>query len=133
MGRADTDRLSADEIEKMVQDAERFKDEDEKTRKRVDAKNGLENYCFQVKNTLSDEKKQGIDEIVREGLQFLESNTDAEAAEYEAKQKAIEAKFNPIMQKIYQQGAPTGPADNMRGDPGAAHAAPEEVPVDDLD
>merc|ERR1712107_803266 len=79
----------------------------------------------------SEEEKQSIDEIVREGLQFLESNTDAEAAEYEAKQKAIEAKFNPIMQKIYQQGAPTGPADDMRGDPGAAHAAPEEVPVDD--
>ena len=140
--RADTNRLSAEEIEKMVQDAERFKDEDEKTRKRVDAKNGLENYCFQVKNTLSDEKmqdkfseeeKQSIDDVVRDGLQLLESNTDAEAAEYEAKQKEIEAKFNPIMQKIYQQGAPTGPADDMRGDPGAAHAAPEEVPVDDLD
>jgi len=77
-----------------------------------------------VKNTLSDEKlqdkfseeeKQAIDNIVREGIQFLESNADADAADYEAKQKEIEAKFNPIMQKIYQQGAPTGAADDMRG------------------
>jgi len=64
-----------------------------------------------VKNTLSDEKlqdkfseeeKRAIEGIVNEGLQFLESNTDADSAEYEAKQKEIEAKFNPIMQKIYQ-------------------------------
>merc|ERR1712183_1107613 len=109
--RADTNRLSAEEIEKMVQDAEQFKEEDEKTRKKVNAKNGLENYCFQVKNTLNDEKmqdkfseeeKQSIEAVVRDGLQFLESRTDAEAADYEAKQKEVEAKFNPIMQRIYQ-------------------------------
>merc|ERR1712157_79019 len=52
--RADTNRLSAADIEKMVQDAERYKEEDERTRKKVDAKNGLEQYCFQVKNTLND-------------------------------------------------------------------------------
>ena len=77
-----------------------------------------------MKNTLSDEKlqdkfseeeKRAIEGIVNEGLQFLESNTDADSAEYEAKQKEIEAKFNPIMQKIYQQEAPTGPSGDMRG------------------
>jgi len=46
----DKGRLSKEEIEKMVQDAEKFKDEDEALRKKVDAKNGLENYCFQMKN-----------------------------------------------------------------------------------
>jgi len=51
----DSDRLSSEEIEKMVQDAEKYKDEDEKTRKKVEARNGLENYCFQVRNTLNDE------------------------------------------------------------------------------
>jgi len=85
-----------------------------------------------VKNTLSDEKlqdkfseeeKQAIDDIVREGIQFLESNADADATDYEAKQKEIEAKFNPIMQKIYQQGAPTGPSDEMRGNPDAHQEA----------
>jgi len=138
--KADTNRLSAEQIEKMVQDAERYKEEDEKTRKKVDAKNSLENYCFQVKNTLCDEKlkdkfseeeKQAVEGIVNEGLQFLESSTDADSAEYEAKQKEIEAKFNPIMQKIYQQEAPTGPTDEMRGNAGT-HAH-EEATVDDLD
>jgi L1 cell adhesion molecule like protein len=51
----DKGRLSKDEIEKMVQDAEKFKDEDEKVKQRIDAKNGLENYCFQLKASLSDE------------------------------------------------------------------------------
>jgi len=108
----------------MVQDAEKFKDEDAKLRAKVEAKNSLENYCFQVKRTLtdeqtsskfSDEDKTTVDDIAKEGLQFLESNPDAEATEFEAKQKELEAKFNPIMQKIYQQGAPTG-AEEMRGD-----------------
>lgn len=118
--RNDSDRLTKDEIEKMVQDAEKFKDEDEKMRQKVQARNSLENYCFQVKNTLnddqmsakfSDEDKQTVDDICKEGLQFLESNPDAEAARCEAKQRELEAKFNPIMQKIYAQSAPTGAAD----------------------
>merc|ERR1712209_240210 len=96
-------RLSKEEIEKMVQDA----------------KKGLENYCFQMKNTLNDEKlkdkfsdedKKTIEDTSAEGLQYLESNQDASAEEYEAKQKELEAKFNPIMMKVYQAagGAPGG-------------------------
>merc|ERR1712110_353093 len=115
----DKGRLSKEEIEKMVQDAEKYKDEDDKLRKKVDAKNGLESYIFQMKNTLTDEKlkdkfeeadKTTIEDASKEGLQFLESNPDASAEEYEAKQKEIEAKFNPIMQKVYQAagGAPGG-------------------------
>jgi len=80
-----------------------------------------------VKNTSNDEKlsdklteedKQAMEDIVKEGIQFVESNPDAEVDQYEEKQKDLEAKFNPIMQKIYQQqGAPTGPSD-MRNDNG---------------
>jgi len=142
--RADTNRLSAADIEKMVQDAERYKEEDEKTRKRVDAKNGLEQYCFQVKNTLNDEKmadkfsaddKQAIEDLCKEGVQYLESNPDAEADQYEAKQKEIEAKFNPIMQRVYQSaGAPNGPSaeSDARGQTNFQGAAPESN-VEDLD
>merc|ERR1712018_280592 len=110
--RADANRLTAEEIEKMVQDAEIYKDVDEKLRKQVVAKNSLENYCFQVKSTSADEKmsdkftaedKQTIEDIVKEGTQFVESNSEAEAEAYEAKQRELEAKFNPIMQKMYQQ------------------------------
>merc|ERR1712018_1041748 len=124
----------------MVQDAERYKTEDEKLRKKVDAKNALENYCFQVKNTLNDEQtiskfseddKKIIEDISKEGLQFLESNPKAEATEFEAKQKELEAKFNPIMQKVHQQDAPTGPSD-MRGQ-ASQPSAPQEATVNDLD
>merc|ERR1712110_285728 len=148
----DKGRLSKEEIEKMVQDAEKFKDEDDKLRKKVDAKNGLENYCFQMKNTLSDEKlkdkfsdedKKTIEDTSAEGLQFLESNQDASAEEYEAKQKELEAKFNPIMMKVYQAagGAPGGMPGGMPGggmpDMGAGGmpggGAPDAGNVDDLD
>jgi len=125
----------------MVHDAEKYKDEDEKLRKKVVAKNGLENYCFQMKNTLNDEKlndklteedKQTIDDITKEGLQFLESNSEAEAAEIEAKQKDLEAKFNPIMQRIYQQsGAPNGPTGMDEGP--RYQRDPMEATADDLD
>jgi len=73
----ETGRLSTEDIQKMVEEAERFKDEDEKLRQKVEAKNALENYCFQLKNTLSDEKmsdkftdedKTTINDIVNEGL-----------------------------------------------------------------
>ena len=139
--RADANRLTAEQIQAMVHDAEKYKDVDEKLRKQVVAKNGLENYCFQLKNTLNDEKlsdklteedKQTIDDIMKEGLQFLESNPEAEAAEIEAKQKDLEAKFNPIMQRIYQQSsAPNGPT-GMQTDAGY-QGEPMEATADDLD
>lgn len=52
----DKGRLSKEEIERMVNEAEKFKGEDEKVKKRIEAKNALENYCFSMKNTLNDEK-----------------------------------------------------------------------------
>jgi heat shock protein 1/8 len=73
----DKGRLSKEEIEKMVNDAEKFKGEDQKMKKRIEAKNGLENYCFSMKNTLNEEKlrdkfteedKNVIEETSKEGL-----------------------------------------------------------------
>lgn len=104
----DKGRLSKEEIEKMVADAEKFKSQDDAIRKKVEAKNGLENYCFQMKNTLNEEKlkthftdedKKTIEDTSAEGLQFLES--DPEVGAIEAKQKELEAKFNPIMMRVY--------------------------------
>lgn len=71
-----------------------YKDEDMKLRKKIDAKNSLENYCFQMKNSINDEKlrekiseedKQIIEDSCAEGIQYLESNQDASLEEYEAK------------------------------------------------
>ena len=124
----DKGRLSKDEIEKMVNDAEKYKAEDEKIKKKVEAKNGLENYCYSMKNTLADEKlkdkfteedKQLVESNVTEAQQWLEGNANAEAEEFEKKQKELEAKFNPIMMKVYQgQGGMPGGPGGMPGGPG---------------
>lgn len=115
----DKGRLSKEEIERMVRDAETNKDLDDDMRKKIEAKNGLENYCYSMKNSMNDEKlkdkftdddKKCIEETTAETLQWMESNPNAATTEYEAKQKEIEAKFNPIMMRIYQAagGAPGG-------------------------
>ena len=89
-------RLSPEEIEKLIKEAERFKDQDEKIRRKVQAKNGLEGYCFNIKHTLDDEKlkdkidvseKQAVKARVQEVESWITSNPEAEANEYERKQK----------------------------------------------
>ena len=144
----DKGRLSKEEIEKMVQDAEKYKDEDDKLRKKVDAKNGLESFIFQMKNTLTDDKlkdkftdedKTLIEDMAKDGLQFLEGNADASAEEYEAKQKEIEAKWSPIMQRVYQAaggapgGMPPGGMPDMSGAGAGGADAPDAGDVNDLD
>ena len=95
----------------MVQDGEKYKDEDMKLRKKIDAKNALENYCFQMKNSINDEKlkeklseedKKVIEDSCAEGIEYLESNQDASLEEYEAKKSELESRINPIMMKVYQ-------------------------------
>jgi heat shock protein 1/8 len=123
----DKGRLSKEEIEKMVSDAEKFKAEDEAVKAKIEAKNGFENYCFQMKNTLNDEKlkstftdeeKTTIEEASKEGLQWLEGNTDADADAVAGKQKELEAKFNPIMMRVYQATGGAGMPGGMPGMPG---------------
>ena len=119
---ADKGRLSQDEIERMVREAEEFADEDKKVKARIDAKNGLESYLYNLKNTLEDEEK-GISEkieaaektelvsLIDETLDWLEENPEADADDYSAKQKEVEQVANPIMRKVYQgSGAPGGGA-----------------------
>lgn len=90
----DKGRLSKEEIERMVQEAEKFKDQDNAQKERVEAKNGLEGYAFQLKNSLNDEKlrdkfegsdKETVTEKCDEVLKWLEANQAAEKTEYEAK------------------------------------------------
>merc|ERR1712110_1037497 len=131
----DKGRLSKEEIDKMVADAEKYKDEDDKVKSKIEKKNGLENYCFQMKNQLDDEKlkdkftdddKKVIADSCKEMLQWLEGNQGAEASEFEAKQKELEGKFNPIMMRIYQAtgGAPgEGGMPDMSGMGGAGGPA----------
>ena len=120
----DKGRLSKEDIEKMVDDAEKFKAEDDIQKEKITAKNALESYCFNMKSTVEDEKfKDKISDSDRkmiiakcdEAVKWLDSNQTAEKDEYEYKQKEIEGICNPIISKLYQQGG--GPSQ-----PGAAGA-----------
>lgn len=124
----DKGRLSKEEIERMVSDAERYRSEDEKQRERVSGKNALESYCFNMKSTVEDEKfkdklsdadKTTIMDKCNEIIKWLDANQLADKEEFEHKQKEIERVCNPIVTKLYQ-GAGGAPP----GFPGGAGAAP---------
>nr|P41753.1 RecName: Full=Heat shock 70 kDa protein [Achlya klebsiana]AAA17562.1 heat shock protein 70 [Achlya klebsiana] len=130
----DKGRLTKDDIERMVQEAEKYKSEDEANNVRIEAKNGLENYAYNLRNTLNDEKLQGkidesdkkvIDDKVTDIINWLDHNQSAEKEEFEAKQKELEGIANPIMQKMYAAagGAPGGMPGGMP-DMGGAGAPP---------
>ncbi len=110
----DKGRLSKDDIEKMVQDAEKYKTEDEEVKRKVEAKNGLENYAYNMKNTIRDDKiagqlsaddKQTIEKAVEDTIQWLDQNQLAEVDEFDDKQKELEGICNPIIARMYQGGA----------------------------
>merc|ERR1712048_1394087 len=108
-------RLSQAEIDRMVQEAEKYRAEDETNKQKIEAKNGLENYCFQMRNTLSDDKEK-IESAVQDALDWLDKNQLAEKDEFEAKQKEIEGIVNPIMMKVYQAAGGGGmPEGGMPG------------------
>ncbi|XP_021996828.2 heat shock 70 kDa protein [Helianthus annuus] len=126
----DKGRLSKDEIERMVQEAERYKAEDEEVKKKVEARNALENYAYNMRNTVKDEKfaaklsaddKGTIEKAVADGLEWLEKNQLAEVDELEDKLKELEGVCNPIIAKMYQDGgAGAGAGDVPMGDGGTS-------------
>merc|ERR550514_560388 len=120
--------------DRMVSEAEKYAAEDDANRKKIEAKNGLENYCFSMRNTMQEEKlkdkfegddKDKIDKALTETLDWLERNQMAETDEFEAKQKELEAVVNPIMMKVYQAaGGGAGDMPDMGGMGGAGGAPP---------
>ena len=126
----DKGRLSQEEIERMVSEGEKFKAEDDANKNRIEAKNGLENYCYSVKTSLSSaevkdkipaDDKAKLEEAIEDAIKFLDGNPTAEKEEYAEKQKELEAIALPILQSM-GGGAPGGMPD-MGGMPGGAPAA----------
>jgi heat shock protein 1/8 len=123
----DKGRLSKEDIERMLADAEKYKEEDEAEGRRVGAKNGLESYAYSLRNTLSDSK---VDEKIEAGdketlkteidkvVEWLDENQQATREEYEEKQKELEGVANPIMMKFYGAGGEGGAPGGMPGAPG---------------
>uniref|UniRef100_A0A674P9H7 Heat shock protein 8 n=1 Tax=Takifugu rubripes TaxID=31033 RepID=A0A674P9H7_TAKRU len=132
----DKGRLSKEDIERMVQEAEKYKAEDDVQRDKVSSKNSLESYAFNMKSTVEDEKlagkisdddKQKILDKCNEVISWLDKNQTAERDEYEHQQKELEKVCNPIITKMYQSagGMPGGMPEGMPGGfPGAGGAAP---------
>jgi heat shock protein 1/8 len=129
----DKGRLSQDEIERLVQEAEKYKSEDEANRARVEAKNSLENYAFQVRNSINDEKLSGalsaedkkkIDDAVTKTSSWLNSNQHAEKEEYEEEQKELEKIVTPILQNMSAGAGKSAPGGGFPG--GAASSGPAE-------
>ncbi|VDP90643.1 unnamed protein product [Echinostoma caproni] len=122
----DKGRLSKDEIERMVQEAERYKQDDERQRERVGAKNALESYAFSMKQTVEDEQVKSklsesdrklILDKCRETSEWLDANQTAEKDEFEFRQKELERVCNPIMTKLHQSGVGGGPGSGAGGMP----------------
>uniref|UniRef100_A0A6C0LGJ8 Chaperone n=1 Tax=viral metagenome TaxID=1070528 RepID=A0A6C0LGJ8_9ZZZZ len=126
----DKGRLSKEQIEEMIKKADEFKEEDNKLKEKIEVKNGLENYLYNLKNTMVkrddspailEEVKAELDPIVEEGIKWLEENDKAETDVYKEKQKELEGKVNPLMQKLYSQagamsGAPMDASASAGGD-----------------
>ncbi|KAG5474871.1 hypothetical protein LSCM4_04050 [Leishmania orientalis] len=107
----DKGRLSKDEIERMVNDAAKYEAADKEQRDRVEAKNGLENYAYSMKNTINDPNMSGkleesdkttLSNAIESTLTWLNSNQEASKEEYQHQQKELENTCNPIMTKMYQ-------------------------------
>ena len=134
----DKGRLSKEQIEEMVKAAEKYKEEDEKQKAVVEARNDLENYLYGVKNSIAtkaegappnfDEIKAEIDPIVEEGMKWFEENPKETAEVYKNKQKEYTDKIQPLLMKLQ------GPSQMPPGfDPSKMPSQPEETSTDDLD
>uniref|UniRef100_A0A6C0CMM8 Chaperone n=1 Tax=viral metagenome TaxID=1070528 RepID=A0A6C0CMM8_9ZZZZ len=129
----ETGRLNEDDIKRMVDDAEKFREEDNKKAEQIEARNSLEQFCYNVKSSLTDGKVQftdedrsAVEEKVKETLEWLDNNSLAEKEEFEDRQKQLEKFYHPIIQKAYAAaggasgGMPTpkGPTPGVGGDAG---------------
>ncbi|KAG5440480.1 hypothetical protein PCK2_000414 [Pneumocystis canis] len=133
-------RLSKEEIERMIQEAEKYKAEDQEETSRIQAKNALESYAYSLKNTLSDSKvkdkvsdqeRTKLETAISDVTSWLDLNQTATKEEYSAKQKDLETIAGPIMTKMYQgaDGIPNmGGMGGMNGQPGGFPGAAGDDP-----
>ena len=116
----------------MVSDTEKYKSTDEEHRKKIELKNSLENYAYNMRNTIKDDKiadkldaadKKKIEDALDQTIQWLDHNQLAESDEFDDKMKELESVCNPIIARMYQGGAgdmPTGAYGGEDGDAGAS-------------
>ncbi len=138
----DKGRLSKDDIEKMVADAEKFKDDDIKAKETIDAKNNFENNVYQMKSTLSDEKmsslvdeelKTDLTKIIEENMSWLENNQMASKEEYENRSKQFQESMKPLQEKMMASMPQTQDMPKSYPSDETTHGSPKVVDIDDVD
>ncbi|EFH68739.1 hypothetical protein ARALYDRAFT_311954 [Arabidopsis lyrata subsp. lyrata] len=105
----DKGRLTEEEIEEMIREAEEFAEEDRIMKEKIDARNKLETYVYNMKSTMadkekiSDEDKEKMEEVLKEALEWLEENVNAEKEDYDDKMKEVESVCNPVIKSVYEK------------------------------
>ncbi|GAM18155.1 hypothetical protein SAMD00019534_013300 [Acytostelium subglobosum LB1] len=114
----DKDRLTKEDIERLVKEAEEAADEDKAMKERIESRNSLENYVYQIKNTIGDNEKLGskisgddkeaIETAIKDALEWIEVNSSASKEEFDEQYKILEKVVQPIFSKLYQEAGPSG-------------------------
>ena len=133
----DKGRLSKEEVERLVAESEKFAEEDKAAMAKVEARNELESYLYNARNSLQDEKvkeKLGDDagvalKAVEEGLAWMSEHTDASTEEYKATLKEYEGRIRPVLTKMYDTSGAGSPEGNMPG----MHGMSEGPKVEEVD
>ena len=134
----DKGRLSKEDIDKMVEEAERFKEDDEKAKAVIESRNNFENVVYQYKSTLSDEKmssvietslKEELTKVVEENVSWLENNQMASKEEYESKMSEFQDAMKPLQEKMMAGMQGMGGADGFPG--GMPQDMPSTRPSDE--
>jgi len=122
----DDNRLTPEEIQNMISDAEKFAEEDQKIKDLATARNELESYAYSLKNTVADEEKlEGkltadeigqITEAASAAVEWMDNNVDADPADFKEKKAELEEVAGPLMAKIYGAGAGSAPPTDAEED-----------------
>jgi len=133
----DQNRLSPEDIERMINDAEKFADDDKKVKERVESRNELESYAYSLKNQINDKEKLGakltpenkeiIEKAVTEHIDWLEKNQEASSEDYKQHKKELEDVVQPIMSKLYEGAGGTPPPGGDAGGESKEGAEKDEL------
>lgn len=135
-------RLSKEEIDRLVSDAEKYKEEDELQRQRVEAKNSLENYLFNAKNSLNDEKiasllsdedKKQASDIIEGTISWLDDHPSEETSVYKEKEKEVQDVVTPLFSKCASGVPSASPGVNSSNEASSVHDPPTGPKIDEVD
>jgi len=137
----ESNRLSQDDVDRMVKEAEKFKEQDDALKAKVESRNKLESYLFSVRNSmLSDDKMktalgddaETVDKTSQEALDWLDAEEDSSRTQedYDNKHKEVEGVLMPLVQKAYQSNMPAGQEGGMPTTEDTSNTVPTVEEVD---